>query len=245
MLSTSTAIVCGDYGIAVDRHRPWWDIPSEWWRVSTLLVGLASALSLLVAVTGISAACIPDVVHPTTARIFGAVQLIAEKGRYQYRGGLQYEYTCVQRVYVIAPFVCKCGKRESPGRVETVSRGASQPSRCVRGGHILPRLEGGWHPTTNLHFGHIHLGHITLTRHELFHTSYTRLRLIREDVAAHGLKFCRSQLWERILIGDQVGWELRAANFVAVLFSQLGYRLSDFVPSARSSPLQTLPKRLD
>ncbi|KAK9504017.1 hypothetical protein O3M35_010461 [Rhynocoris fuscipes] len=59
------------------RYSRWWDIPSEWWRISTLLVGLASGLSLLIAVTVVSAVCIPDVIHNITARISGLVQLTA------------------------------------------------------------------------------------------------------------------------------------------------------------------------
>lgn len=54
-----------------------WDIPSAWWQASTVLVGIASALSLLVAVTALAACCITYVVHTGTARVAGALQLIA------------------------------------------------------------------------------------------------------------------------------------------------------------------------
>nr|XP_014288641.1 LHFPL tetraspan subfamily member 6 protein-like [Halyomorpha halys] len=59
------------------RYSRWWDIPSTWWRVSTLLVGIGSALSLLVAVGLVSAFCVSDVVHTLTTRISGALQLLA------------------------------------------------------------------------------------------------------------------------------------------------------------------------
>lgn len=53
------------------------DIPSPWWQASTVLVGTGSALSLLVAVTAVSACCITYVVHSTTAKTAGVLQLIA------------------------------------------------------------------------------------------------------------------------------------------------------------------------
>lgn len=54
-----------------------WDIPSVWWQVSTVLVGIGSALSLLVAVTASAACCITYVVHDRSAKVVGALQLIA------------------------------------------------------------------------------------------------------------------------------------------------------------------------
>lgn len=54
-----------------------WDIPSPWWQASTVMVGAGSALSLLVAVTAISACCITYVVHTASARVAGVIQLLA------------------------------------------------------------------------------------------------------------------------------------------------------------------------
>ncbi|XP_063227032.1 LHFPL tetraspan subfamily member 6 protein-like [Bacillus rossius redtenbacheri] len=59
------------------RYSSFWDIPSPWWQASTVLVGTGSALSLLVAVTAAAACCITYVVHAGTARLAGALQLLA------------------------------------------------------------------------------------------------------------------------------------------------------------------------
>lgn len=63
----------------IDRlmHCRFWDIPSPWWQASTVLVGVGSALSLLVAITATAACCITYVVHTGTARIAGTLQFIA------------------------------------------------------------------------------------------------------------------------------------------------------------------------
>ncbi|XP_075232020.1 LHFPL tetraspan subfamily member 6 protein-like [Lycorma delicatula] len=59
------------------RYSRFWDIPSPWWQASTVLVGLGSALSLLVAVTALAACCISYVIHTATARVAGCIQLTA------------------------------------------------------------------------------------------------------------------------------------------------------------------------
>lgn len=59
------------------RYLQFSDIPSVWWQVSTVLVGLGSALSLLIAVTAVAACCITYVVHSGTAKLAGGVQLTA------------------------------------------------------------------------------------------------------------------------------------------------------------------------
>lgn len=56
-----------------------WDIPSVWWQITTVLVGIGSGLSLLVAVTASAACCITYVVHDRSAKFVGALQLIAGK----------------------------------------------------------------------------------------------------------------------------------------------------------------------
>jgi hypothetical protein len=67
----------GSANTDVLMHCRFWDIPSPWWQASTVLVGVGSALSLLVAITATAACCITYVVHTGTARIAGALQLIA------------------------------------------------------------------------------------------------------------------------------------------------------------------------
>lgn len=61
------------------RYSRFWDIPSPWWQASTILVGVASALSLLVGVTAAAACCVTYVVHTGTARAAGFIQLCAGK----------------------------------------------------------------------------------------------------------------------------------------------------------------------
>uniref|UniRef100_A0A1B6BX06 LHFPL tetraspan subfamily member 6 protein n=1 Tax=Clastoptera arizonana TaxID=38151 RepID=A0A1B6BX06_9HEMI len=58
------------------RYSRFGDIPSPWWQASTVLVGIGSALSLLVAVTATAACCITYVIHTATAKIAGTVQLL-------------------------------------------------------------------------------------------------------------------------------------------------------------------------
>ncbi|KAL0276975.1 UNVERIFIED_CONTAM: hypothetical protein PYX00_004422 [Menopon gallinae] len=59
------------------RYSRFWDIPSPWWQASTVLVGVASALSLLVGITAAAACCVTYVVHTGTARAAGFIQLCA------------------------------------------------------------------------------------------------------------------------------------------------------------------------
>ncbi|XP_044743703.1 LHFPL tetraspan subfamily member 6 protein-like [Chrysoperla carnea] len=59
------------------RYSRFADIPSIWWQISTILVGIASALSLLVSITALAALCLTYVVHDGTARVGGAMQLLA------------------------------------------------------------------------------------------------------------------------------------------------------------------------
>lgn len=69
------------------RSRRFWDIPSPWWQASTILVGVASGLSLLVGVTAAAACCVTYVVHTGTARAAGFMQLFA--GTLQLRFSIQ------------------------------------------------------------------------------------------------------------------------------------------------------------
>lgn len=58
------------------------DIPSTWWQVTTVLAGTGSALTLIVAVTAISACCVSYVIQPATAKLAGMLQFIAGKNVY-------------------------------------------------------------------------------------------------------------------------------------------------------------------
>ncbi|RZF43493.1 hypothetical protein LSTR_LSTR005229 [Laodelphax striatellus] len=59
------------------RYSRFWDIPSPWWQASTVLAGLGSALSLLVALTAVAACCVSYVIHTATAKMAGTLQLLA------------------------------------------------------------------------------------------------------------------------------------------------------------------------
>ncbi|XP_072160701.1 LHFPL tetraspan subfamily member 6 protein-like [Bemisia tabaci] len=59
------------------RYAGFKDIPSGWWQVSTVLTGSGCALSVLVAVTAVSACCFAYVIHTTTAKMAGVLQLTA------------------------------------------------------------------------------------------------------------------------------------------------------------------------
>uniref|UniRef100_A0A8D8X4D5 Lipoma HMGIC fusion partner homolog n=1 Tax=Cacopsylla melanoneura TaxID=428564 RepID=A0A8D8X4D5_9HEMI len=59
------------------RYSNFKDIPSVWWQVTTILAGAGSAITLIVAVTAISACCVSYVIHPATAKLAGAMQFIA------------------------------------------------------------------------------------------------------------------------------------------------------------------------
>ncbi|XP_076057545.1 LHFPL tetraspan subfamily member 6 protein-like [Oratosquilla oratoria] len=59
------------------RYSSFWSIPSAWWQVTTVLVGVGAGLSLLVAVTALAACCLTHVIHTTSARAAGMLQFIA------------------------------------------------------------------------------------------------------------------------------------------------------------------------
>lgn len=59
------------------HYSTWADIPSGYWQATTLLVGLAGVLSLLVAATATAACCVTHVLHAASARVAGALQLTA------------------------------------------------------------------------------------------------------------------------------------------------------------------------
>ncbi|CAB3382500.1 Hypothetical predicted protein [Cloeon dipterum] len=53
------------------------DIPSPWWQATTVLVGVGSGLSLLLAVTACAACCISYLIHGRMAKIVGFFQFLS------------------------------------------------------------------------------------------------------------------------------------------------------------------------
>ena len=53
------------------------DIPSVWWQVSTILVGIAACLSFVISLIALLAVCLDDVLTKTSACVMGAVQFMA------------------------------------------------------------------------------------------------------------------------------------------------------------------------
>jgi len=59
------------------RYNSFWSIPTCWWQVSTVLVGVGCGLSLLVATTAVAACCIAYVLNAGSARLAGSLQLLS------------------------------------------------------------------------------------------------------------------------------------------------------------------------
>lgn len=59
------------------RYAEFWDIPSLWWKVTTVIIGVGCGLSLLVSFTSILSICIEDVISKTIAKVGGLLQFIA------------------------------------------------------------------------------------------------------------------------------------------------------------------------
>ncbi|KAG8257593.1 hypothetical protein J6590_046282 [Homalodisca vitripennis] len=59
------------------RYSRWKDIPSGWWQVTTVLMAFACVLSILVAVVATSSCFLNYVIHSSTAKLAGTLQLIA------------------------------------------------------------------------------------------------------------------------------------------------------------------------
>ena len=53
------------------------DIPSVWWQVTTILVGISACLSFVISLISLLAVCLDDVLTKTSACIMGAVQFMA------------------------------------------------------------------------------------------------------------------------------------------------------------------------
>ncbi|XP_025413989.1 LHFPL tetraspan subfamily member 6 protein-like isoform X2 [Sipha flava] len=59
------------------RYAKFSDIPSVWWQISTVLIGGATAITVIVAVSAVSACCVTHVIQKSTAKIAGYLQLLA------------------------------------------------------------------------------------------------------------------------------------------------------------------------
>lgn len=53
------------------------DIPSEYWKVTTVLAGIGCALSLAVAFVALLSCCMKDILYRNMAKILGLIQLMA------------------------------------------------------------------------------------------------------------------------------------------------------------------------
>ncbi|CAB3382499.1 LHFPL tetraspan subfamily member 1 protein-like [Cloeon dipterum] len=62
---------------ACGRYSTFADIPSPWWQATTVLVGVGSGLSLLLAVTACAACCISYLIHGRMAKIVGFFQFLS------------------------------------------------------------------------------------------------------------------------------------------------------------------------
>ena len=61
------------------RYSTFQDIPSLWWQIATVTVGIGCGLTVLVAFTAMFSCCIEDVISNTTAKIGGILQFLAGK----------------------------------------------------------------------------------------------------------------------------------------------------------------------
>ena len=59
------------------RYTTFTDIPSLWWQISTVTVGVGCGLMMLVAFTALFGCCVRGVITPTTARVARFLQLLA------------------------------------------------------------------------------------------------------------------------------------------------------------------------
>lgn len=59
------------------RYAEFEDIPSLWWKVTTISVGVGCGLTVLVAFTALLACCMEDVLTKTSAKVGGVLQFLA------------------------------------------------------------------------------------------------------------------------------------------------------------------------
>ncbi|XP_055868113.1 LHFPL tetraspan subfamily member 6 protein-like [Biomphalaria glabrata] len=59
------------------RYTTFEDIPSLYWQISTITVGIGACLSLLLSLTAVVTLCVSDIITVRVARLTGVVQLFA------------------------------------------------------------------------------------------------------------------------------------------------------------------------
>ncbi|KAK2156366.1 hypothetical protein LSH36_215g03000 [Paralvinella palmiformis] len=61
------------------RYETFFDIPSQWWQISTVTISAGCILLLFVSVAGIFSCCVQGVLSHTSAKVAGVLQFIAAK----------------------------------------------------------------------------------------------------------------------------------------------------------------------
>jgi hypothetical protein len=86
------------------RYTTFDDIPSLWWQLTTIVVGVGCGLSVLIAFVILFGCCLADVFGKASAKVSGIVQLLAGKqlgihsvqaqARIQWEGTLEFGPPC-------------------------------------------------------------------------------------------------------------------------------------------------------
>ena len=64
------------------RYTEFDDIPTLWWQITTVSVGVGCGLAFLVAVVALLSCCLQDVLSVTSVKVAGALQFIAGELKY-------------------------------------------------------------------------------------------------------------------------------------------------------------------
>ena len=59
------------------RYATFADIPSLWWQIASVTIGVGCGLSIIVAFTAMFACCIGDVLSRNTSKIMGVLQFLS------------------------------------------------------------------------------------------------------------------------------------------------------------------------
>jgi LHFPL tetraspan subfamily member protein len=80
-LAPGSVVATLDYGLKVvnecGRYTTFQDIPSIWWQITTVIIGVGCCTSLLVAFAAIACCCVKDAMTQIVARVAMAVQVFA------------------------------------------------------------------------------------------------------------------------------------------------------------------------
>ena len=68
---------------ACGRYASFQDIPSEAWKASTVMIGIGCGFLLVVAFTAIFSCCCKDILTRTSARVGGALQVMAGELKFE------------------------------------------------------------------------------------------------------------------------------------------------------------------